>query len=398
MATAFLIIIYLAFISLGLPDSLLGTAWPVISSDLSLPLSAAGVISMVIAAGTIISSLTSRFFIDKFGTGLLTFLSCVLTAGSLLGFAYAPSLVWFILLAIPLGLGGGAVDVALNNFVADNYKAHHMNWLHCFWGLGATAGPFIMSMTLSEANSWRNGYVIVSIIQCTLVIILLFSIPLWKRVAFHKENQDSSSADEGYEQPFEKKLLRLKGIKPSLASFMFCAGTEATVGLWGASNLVFSKGVSVEHAALLISLYYGGITIGRFITGFISFKVSNRALILSAQICGIIGVTLLFVPLSTSVSILGFLMIGLGLAPIYPALLHETPRRFGKENSIRLMGYQMAVAYTGSTFFPPIFGLLADKTTLSLLPFVILFFLISMLICSELVIKQLRKRLMTIKM
>ncbi|SLJ95234.1 MULTISPECIES: MFS transporter [unclassified Paenibacillus] len=403
MATWFLIIIYLAFISLGIPDSLLGSAWPVMWPELGASFGSAGILSMVVAAGTIVSSLASGTVIQKWGTGKVTLISCCLTAGALLGFSFAPSLVWLVILAIPLGLGAGAVDAALNNYVAEHYKAHHMNWLHCFWGVGATTGPIIMSYYIAEHHSWRSGYTAVAVVQCCLVLILFATLPLWKRVAASRESasmnneSDLVQADNTLVQSEnrpERNVLKIKGVKNSLIAFLFYCGVETTVGLWGASYLVGARNISAETAAGWISLYYGGITIGRLITGFITLKIKNRVLILAGQVTAIVGGIILLLPLSISFALAGFMLIGLGLAPIYPGLLHETPTRFGKANSARLMGYQMALAYTGTTLLPPLFGVLAAKTNIGFFPMVVLVFLILMLVSSEQVNRILKKRIL----
>ncbi|MBD8138218.1 MFS transporter [Bacillus sp. CFBP 13597] len=388
MTTFLLVIIYLAFISLGLPDSLLGVAWPVMQLDYGAPLETAGLLFMTIAGGTIISSLASGMVLKQFGTGNVTFVSCLLTAGALLGFHFAPSLVWLIACAIPLGLGAGSVDAGLNDYVATQYKAHHMSWLHCFWGVGATFGPIIMAQFISEQNSWRNGYLAISGIQFTLTVILLFTLPLWNRVkkksniTLNEEQEDSKGVFYN-EDAKHVKPLQIKGVKLALISFLFYCGVESTVGLWGSSFLVNVKELPVSVAAQWVSLYYAGITIGRFITGFITFKMSNRTLIRMGQIIALAGATLLFLPLPSTFSLVGFIMVGLGLAPIFPCMLHETPTRFGKKHSQTIMGYQMAVAYTGSTFIPPLLGFIASHSTIGIFPFCIAVFVAAMLLSSE---------------
>ncbi|OCT13567.1 MFS transporter [Paenibacillus pectinilyticus] len=399
MATWFLLIIYLAFVSLGLPDSLLGSAWPVMWQDLGTSMGAAGVVSMTIAAGTIVSSLASGAIVRRLGTGKVTLISCALTAGALLGFSISPSMLWLIIFAIPLGLGGGSVDAALNHYVAENYKAHHMNWLHCFWGVGATMGPIVMSGYLRDNGFWRGGYVAVSIVQFSLVVILFVTLPLWKRVAAKRKderlkmNETSNLPErESIDSPPTKiNILQIKGVKPTLIAFLFYCGVEMTIGLWGASYLVGPRGISAESAARWISLYYAGITLGRLITGFIALEVSNRVLIRYGQIITIVGAIILLLPLPGTFSLIGIILIGLGLAPIYPGLLHETPARFGRDNSAKLMGYQMAVAYTGTTLLPPLFGLLASQISLSLFPIVVFVFLALMLISVEKVNRTLNK-------
>ncbi|WP_433942848.1 MFS transporter [Paenibacillus sp. SN-8-1] len=391
MATFFLIIIYLAFISLGLPDSLLGSAWPVMRLDLNAPLETAGLLFMIVAAGTIVSSLVSGAILRRFGTGKVTLVSCVMTAAALTGFALSPSLIWLTLCAIPLGLGAGAVDAGLNNYVAAHYKAHHMSWLHCFWGVGATLGPVIMAQFISGQSLWRQGYLTVAGIQGILVIILFVSIPLWDRVA-SKSRADSLEQEAGRIDDKEDvdeavtnstKPLQIKGVKLAMVSFLLYCGVEATFGLWGSSFLVGLKNLPAAEAASWVSFYYGGITVGRLITGFITFKVSNRNLIRMGQVTTLLGGIILVLPLPASFSLAAFMIVGLGLAPIYPCMLHETPVRFGTKHSQTIMGYQMAVAYTGSTFMPPLLGLLASGWSISVFPYYIFICAAAMLMFSE---------------
>ncbi|AYV67664.1 MULTISPECIES: MFS transporter [Niallia] len=388
MATFFLVIIYLAFISLGLPDSLLGVSWSLMQVEFKAPLETAGVLFMTIAGGTIISSFISGTVLKKFGTGMVTFVSCFMTAGALLGFHFAPSIVWLFIFAIPLGLGAGAVDTGLNNYVASHYKAHHMSWLHCFWGVGATLGPIIVAQFISRDNSWRSGYFAIASIQFILVVILLFTLPLWKKIEKvpkqvheNKIEESTSTLDEAYLE--NQKPWQIRGVKLALLAFLFYCGAEAAVGLWGSSFLVNVKNLSIDVAAKWVSVFYAGITIGRFITGFITLKMSNQRLIRWGQIIALVGAILLFLPFPVLFSLAGFIMIGLGLAPIFPCMLHETPLRFGQKHSQTIMGYQMAIAYTGSTFLPPILGYAAAKSTIGIFPFVIAGFIAMMLWGSE---------------
>lgn len=387
MATFFLIIIYLAFISLGLPDSLLGSAWPVMQTDFNAPLETAGLLFMIVAGGTIVSSLLSGSLLERFGTGKVTLVSCVMTAGALMGFAFSPSLIWLILCAIPLGLGAGAVDAGLNNYVAAHYKAHHMSWLHCFWGVGATMGPVIMAQFINGQHLWRQGYLTVAGIQGILVIILFFSLPLWDRVASQSgvKISDTAGARDTEEELLGKptKPLQIKGVKLSMITFLVYCGVEAAIGLWGSSFLVGLKSLPAAEAASWVSFYYGGITVGRFITGFITFKLSNRQLIRAGQLTALCGAVLLVLPLPAVFSLVAFMVIGLGLAPIYPCMLHETPVRFGTTHSQKIMGYQMAVAYTGSTFMPPLLGLLASFWSIGVFPYFIVICAAAMFLFSE---------------
>ncbi|MGO4537567.1 MFS transporter [Paenibacillus sp. 2TAB19] len=400
MATFFLMIIYLAFISLGLPDSLLGTAWPIMQSDYDAPLETAGVIFMIIAGSTIVSSLISGKVLARYGTGKITLVSCILTAGALFGFALSPSLIWLILCAIPLGIGGGAVDSGLNNYVAAHYKAHHMSWLHCFWGVGATLGPMIMAPFITGQEAWRQGYMTVAGIQFGLVIVLFVTLPLWKRApqggsASSQEASIGAAAEtaEGeiaLSQP--KKPLQVKGVKLALATFLFYCAVEATMGLWGSSFLVNVKDMTAAAAAQWVSLFYAGITIGRFITGFITFKLTNRMLIRVGQMMTLAGAVLMILPLPTSFALAGFMIVGLGLAPIFPCMLHETPERFGKKHAGSIMGFQMAFAYTGSTFMPPLLGFIAAYATIGIFPSYIVICALAMLLFSERLNGMMKKR------
>ncbi|TRZ43544.1 MFS transporter [Robertkochia solimangrovi] len=356
-----LVVIYIAFISLGLPDSLLGAAWPEMYRDLKVPVHYAGIISMIIAGGTVVSSLLSHRFIDKYGVALITCISVLMTALATLGISYTSCFLILCMLAIPLGLGGGSVDAALNNYVALYYKAVHMNWLHCFWGVGAAIGPLIMTRYLSDEKSWTGGYNVVGWIQLGVFIILLVSIPLWK----HNTGQTGEAHQEQIRLPVTS-LLKLPGVKQALLVFFCYCSLEATFGLWGSSFLVFIRGFKPEDAATLVTIYYGGITIGRFISGIMTLKLSNRQLIYSGQLLIFLGLIVLFLPFGSTIY-LGFLAIGLGCAPIFPSLLHETPSHFGKEYSQAIMGLQMASAYIGITLMPLLFGKLASYTNYGLL-------------------------------
>jgi fucose permease len=388
MATFFLIIIYLAFISLGLPDSLLGVSWPLMQTELGASLETAGWLFMTIAAGTIISSLASGAVLNRFGTGPVTVVSVLMTAGALLGFQTAPSVFWLFICAIPLGLGAGAVDAGINNYVATHYQAHHMSWLHCFWGVGATMGPVIMAHFITGQQSWRSGYLAIAGLQFALVVILFFTLPLWNKIAGDTPKEPAATRPEHDQQ----KPLQISGVKLALMAFLFYCGAEAAVGLWGSSFLIKMKDLSVDTAAKYVSLYYAGITIGRFITGFITLRMSSLKLIRIGQIIALSGAVLLFLPLPATFMLVGFILVGLGLAPIFPCMLQETPIRFGEKHSQTIMGYQMAVAYTGSTFLPPILGFIAARTTIGIFPFVIAGFIAIMLLGSERLNSLLKKQ------
>lgn len=396
MATVFLIIIYLAFISLGLPDSMLGAAWPIMRLDYGAPVETAGLLSMIVVAGTIISSLASSAVLKRLGTGMVTFISVAVTALALLGFSYSSSVIWLAVLALPLGLGAGSIDTGLNNYVATHYKAHHMSWLHCFWGIGAMLGPIIMSRYIAGGDSWRTGYFTVSMIQFALVVLLFICLPLWKRAGKSSSPQAENVRDEAATvmaaEAAAGNVLRIKGVKLAMITFLFYCGVEATVGLWGSSYLVNVKDVSAATAAGWVSLYYGGITAGRLITGFITFRFSNKELIRGGLAISMLGALVLALPLPAVFSLIAFILIGLGSAPIFPCMLHETPARFGQANSQKIMGYQMALAYTGGAFLPPLLGWVAARSSFMILPLVMIGYIIVMILSSEQINSMMKKR------
>lgn len=373
-----LVIIYIAFISLGLPDALLGSAWPSMYSELYVPVSYAGFISMIIAGGTIISSLFSDKLIRRLGTGMVTAISVAMTAAALLGFSCSHSFLELCLWGIPYGLGAGSVDTALNNFVALHYKSRHMSWLHCFWGVGATAGPYIMGMCLTNGLRWNSGYLFIGIIQIVLVLCLFLSLPLWK-----VKNASAKAGETIYKAISLKETVRLPGAKAILTAFFCYCALEATTGLWASSYMVLYKGIHAETAAKWAALFYLGITMGRFISGFITDRLGDKAMVRSGQGIAALGIVLLMLPMGKSATLFGLIFIGLGCAPIYPSLLHETPVNFGAENSQAIMGIQMACAYVGSTFMPPVFGYMAQNISVRLYPFYLIIFVILMFFMVE---------------
>ena len=374
MLSILLVITYISFISLGFPDALLGSAWPSMYAGLGVPVSYAGIISMIIAGGTIISSLNSGRLIKKLGTGKVTAISVCMTAAALFGFSISHSFIMLCLWAVPYGLGAGSVDAALNNFVALHYKARHMNWIHCFWGIGATMGPYVMGFCLTRGLAWNSGYRIISVLQVVLTAILIFTIPLWKKVG--------SSAEQGaisHKSLSIRELIRIPGAKPALTAFFCYCAVESTTGLWSSSYMVMDRGLSAGAAAKWTSLFYLGITFGRFVSGFITLKLGNKQLVRVGQGIAVLGIIALQLPLGNTVMYTGFVLIGLGCAPIFPSLLHATPDNFGKELSQAIMGMQMASAYIGSTFIPPLFGLLAERISIKLYPFFLFAFVMFMI-------------------
>jgi len=363
---ALLVIIYVAFISLGLPDSLLGSAWPAMHGSIGADVASAGIISMVIAGGTIVSSLLSDRMIRRLGTGKVTLLSVAMTAAALLGISFSESFGTVCLWAIPLGLGAGSVDAALNNFVAMHYKASHMNWLHSFWGIGASVGPVIMSFLLVYTGTWTAGYRAISYIQFALVAVLILSLPMWKK-ADHRDHINAEGL--GRQKPITiPQLICLPKAKPTLVAFFCYSSLEATVSLWGSSYLVLVRGIGENVAAGWISLFFIGITAGRLLSGFLSMKFAQKHLIRFGQALIAFGIVILLLPTQGSAAIAGLLLIGLGCAPIFPGLLHETPKTFGEKYSQAIMGMQMACAYAGATFMPPVFGTVGTAGGYSLFP------------------------------
>lgn len=381
MGSLLLALIYVCFISLGLPDSLLGSAWPMLHGELSVPVSCAGVISMVISLGTILSSLVSDRLLHKFGAGNVTAFSVLFTAAALYGYSVSGSYWLLLLWSVPYGLGAGGVDAVLNNYVALHYKAQHMSWLHCMWGVGASLSPYIMSFSLIRLDSWNRGYLIVSVIQIILCCIIFMSLPLWKRTA----------AREGDPQGKPLKLREIFAIPGAISCFItffgYCA-LELTASLWASSYLVQTRGIDPEAAAGFAALFYIGITAGRGLNGFLAMKLPDRTLIrlgLGIICCGIL---LLALPLGAAFSLAGFIVIGLGCAPVYPCIIHMTPDIFGRERSQAMIGVQMAFAYTGFLIMPPFFGFIAEQFTIALLPAYLAVLLLTIFLMHENVIRK----------
>lgn len=371
-----LALIYLAFISLGLPDSLLGSAWPLMHLEMGVPISYMGIITMLISGGTIVSSLMSDRLTRKFGTKILTVASVFLTVIALFGFSFANNFSMLIVFAIPYGIGAGAIDAALNNYVALHYKAKHMSWLHCFWGVGTIVSPFVMRYALTS-STWNNGYRIVGFMQLVIGIILLLTLPVWK---VNEDVVSTTSEDVGL-----FKALRIKGVPFLLLGFLAYCAAETTTMQWASTYFVEVKGISIERAASFASLFYIGITAGRFISGFITDKLGDRKMILLGSSVLIVGILTLAIPSSSyELAFASFIIIGLGCAPIYPCIIHSTPYNFGAKNSGAIIGIQMASAYLGATFMPPIFGVLGNASTFAIMPLYLLVFVLLMLVMIEL--------------
>lgn len=383
MATILLVIIYLAFISLGLPDSMLGAAWPVAYAQLGAPVSYAGFVSIAITVGTVISSLVSVRVIRKFGTGGVTAACVLLTASALLAISFTKSFVVLMLLAIPLGLGGGAIDAALNNYVALHYKASHMSFLHSFWGVGASVSPLIMSHFLRQNGYWQGGYRTVSIIQMSLALVMFFTLPLWRRVSHAKPDE----LIEDHIEIDNRTAIKKRGALMAVLSFFFYCAGEASVGLWAATYFVTVRGVDPSIAASWGSLFFFGIMGGRMISGLLAMRVKERTLINVGLVVAVLGALLLALPLPQIFSLAGLLLFGLGCAPVFPNLIHITPQRFGKNYSQAIIGLQMASAYVGATLMPPVVGWIGQAIGFSGLPFYLLACLallyMSIIVCNK---------------
>lgn len=384
MTHLLLAIIYIAFISLGLPDSLLGSAWPSIYTEFGVPLSYAGIISMIIAFGTIISSLQSDRLTRKLGTGKVTAISVVMTALALFGFSVSHSFAMLCLWAIPYGLGAGSVDASLNNYVALHYESKHMSWLHCMWGLGATLGPYIMGFALTGGNGWNMGYRYIGILQIVLTAVLFFSLPLWKG----SKTTASDSTDTGRKPLSLPEIIRIPGAKEVMLCFFCYCALEQTTGLWASSYLTLYKGILPETAASFASLFFIGITIGRALSGFVTMKLSNVQMIRLGQVLIAVGIITMLLPGLQIFSLIGLIIIGLGCAPIYPCIIHSTPAHFGAERSQAIIGVQMASAYIGTCLMPPLFGILANRITVALLPLYLLAVLLIMVLMHELLTRK----------
>lgn len=381
-------IIYIAFISLGLPDALLGSAWPSMYQEFSVPVSYSGIIFMIIAGGTIISSLQSDRLTKKFGTGKVTAVSVFMTAAALAGFSISHSFPALCLWAIPYGLGAGSVDASLNNYVALHYASRHMSWLHCMWGIGASAGPYVMGYALTGGQSWNMGYRYIAVLQIVLTALLLISLPLWNG---KKEQQDASEETMARALSL-REIINIPGAKEIMITFFCYCALEQTTSLWASSYLVLNRGLSKETAASFAGLFFIGITVGRFLSGFLTIKWNDTQMIRLGQGVIAAGVITLLLPFGEMTCLAGLVMIGLGCAPIYPSIIHATPANFGKEKSQAVIGVQMAAAYVGNCLMPPFFGLMANHIGISLMPIYLMIILVIMTGMHERMLPKVRKK------
>ena len=377
MISLLLAIIYISFISLGLPDALLGAAWPTMSVEFGVPISYAGIISIIISLGTIVSSLLSDRLTHRFGPGKVTAVSVMMTAAALAGFAFSGNYWLLCLWAIPYGLGAGGVDAALNNYVALHYASRHMSWLHCMWGLGASVGPYIMGFALTHNLGWNGGYWIIAVLQIILSGAIMLSLPLWKK-------QPNAASEETASKPLSmKQIFAIPGAKEVVIAFFCYCALEQTAGLWASSYLVLKDGLDPERAASLASLFYIGITAGRAVSGFLTYKFDDTNMIRLGQAVLCVGVVVMLLPMGYIATMVGLVLVGLGCAPIYPSVIHSTPAHFGAENSQALVGVQMASAYVGCLVMPPLFGIIANHISAAWLPWYLAAILVVMVTMCE---------------
>ena len=369
MTLVLLVVIYVAFVGLGIPDSLFGAAWPAIYADLGLPVSLGSVITMIVSCGTIVSSLASAAVINRFGTGRVTAFSTTLTAIALLGFSLAPSLAWLCLLAVPLGLGAGAIDTALNNYVALHYHATHMNFLHCAYGVGVTTSPFIMSVALSS-GTWREGYLGAAACQAAIALLTIAILPLWGKVAHVHEEQGEKDVEPRTVSPLA--LVRRRDVRLACLIFLASVAIEGICNSWGTSYLVNARGMGAGDAAGMITVYYVGVTAGRFLSGVLANRLSSKQLVGLGQLITLAAVLVLLAPLPLSAAPAGLFLVGFGNSPLYPNMLHLTPRLFGRELSQSVIGVQMAASYVGSLALAPLFGVVGQALGFWLFPVALL--------------------------
>ena len=383
MATLLLVIIFIDFVGLGIPDSLFGPAWPAIYTELGLPVSIGSFVSIINTGGTVISSLMSARLIKRFGTAKVTAVSTVVTATALLGFSISRDFLFLCLLSLPLGLGGGAIDTALNNYVSLHYKATHMNFLHCFYGIGVTLSPFLMSNAIAASGNWRLGYRLAFFVQIGIALITVMSLPLWKRVA-----ENSGEEEEQRTVPL-RELACSRNVRMTWLAFICSCAIECTAGIWGSTFLVESKGMEISDAAQVIMFYYMGMALGRFASGVLAARLSSWRIIFLGMCTLGAAIAMLMLPLPTVWISVALFLVGLGNGPIFPNLTHLTPTNFGKEISSSVMGSQMAAAYIGIMFIPPIFGVIAQNITPDVFPYYLAVFYFLMMAAMVLLLRGL---------
>ena len=359
-----LVVIYISFIAVGLPDSLLGVAWPVMYVEFGLPISVNGYIAMMMSACTIVSSLFSARINHKIGTGVVTAISTAMTALALFGYAYSENVVCLFLLAIPLGLGAGAIDSGLNSFVALHYSVAQMNFLQCFYGLGVLISPWLMSMALGTEGDWRKGYLIVAVIQSALTVLTVAALPLWKNMEKRVVAQEKTET----KILSVKQLLRTPGVGISCLAFALACGMELSFGTWCSTYFVEAKGVPANYAAQITVLFYVGMTAGRFLSGLFAKKLTPTQMLWISGAALLVAVLVLMLPVGLGVSAVALLLAGVGVGPLFPNLVHLTPVAFGRDVASSVIGMQMSASYLGITLMPAVFGVLAQHIGVSLFP------------------------------
>ena len=383
MTGLLLIIIYLTYISLGLPDSMIGASWPAIMGEMGLGLQMMGFISIISTVGTILSSLFTTTLLKKLGTAKLTAFSIILTGISLLGYSFSSNFYFLLILTVPLGIGAGAIDSIINNYVAINFKPKHMNFLHSFWGVGVTVSPLILAGAINGGGTWRTGYLIVGIIQLSISAIVLLSIPLWK-----KAETNGASKIDVKESKSMKQAISVKGVVISALCFAFYCSVETTFSNYGNSYLVGAMGVTIEKGATAVSLFYLGITLGRISSGMVLSKIKSHTIVRLGEAVTVIGIILLAFGGNFTAKSIAYFLIGIGNAPIFPCIMNETPRRFGVEYSQSAISLQVAFAYLGGALMSPIFGFIGQSISVKLLPVYLMIFTILLIITYEVLLKK----------
>jgi len=385
LATVLLVIIYIAFIGLGVPDSLIGSAWPAIHTELNIPVESVSIITFLISGCTVLSSIFSARILNKFGTAKVTAFSTAMTAASLLGFSFAPSFWFMIPLAVVLGLGAGAVDSGLNNYVALHFKASHMNFLHCFYGVGVSLSPYLMSHALGNIG-WRGGYRYAFYVQVFIAILLIISVPIWKKTSSIEETDEQKEVNLTILQ-----MAKNHGVRLVWVIMLVTNAIEYTCGVWGSTYLVEYKGFKAEHGALALTIYYVGMSIGRFVSGLLADKISTWKRIGIGTIILAPAIAVMLFPLHGAFSVIGLFFIGLGNGSIYPNMIHLTPHNFGKKVSQSIMGSQIAFAYIGVMLAPPMVSLVSGIFGIRIYPVLLAVLYVTMAIALKCFVRHLKK-------
>ncbi len=381
-----LVVIYIAFIGLGVPDSLIGSAWPAIHTELNIPVEAVSILTFIISGCTVLSSMFSARILNKFGTSKVTAFSTAMTAAALFGFSVAPSFWVMLPIAVILGLGAGAIDSGLNNYVALNFKASHMNFLHCFYGVGVTLSPYIMSQALGDAG-WRSGYRYAFYVQSVITILLLISLPLWKKNSENQEDEEEKGINLSLLQ-----MLKMPEVRTVWVIMLATNAIEYACGVWGSTYLVAEKGFEVEHGALALTVYYAGMSIGRFVSGLLSNKISTWKRISIGAFILAPAIVIMLLPLSGAFTVVGLFLVGLGNGSIYPNMIHLTPHNFGKEASQSVMGSQIAFAYIGVMLAPPMVSIISGILGIKVYPILLAVLYGVMVVALKLFVNRLKKQ------